>query len=84
MEEALPSEEEPAVAAVDELAPVSQSSPVITVVSVVVTASILSLFVVAASTNEALRPPPPWRACGSSVFLAKRTKPRTDAINEVD
>ena len=58
MEETLPSEEEPAVAApVDELAPVSQSSPVITVVSVVVTASILSLFVVAASTNEALRLP---------------------------
>ena len=58
MEETLPSEEEPAVAApVEELAPVSQSSPVITVVSVVVTASILSLFVVAASTNEALRLP---------------------------
>ena len=58
MEETLPSEEEPAVAApVEELAPVSQSSPVITVVSVVVMASILSLFVVAASTNEALRLP---------------------------
>ena len=58
MEESLLVEEEPAVTApVDDVATVSQASPVIAVVSVVVTASLLSLFVVAASTNEALRLP---------------------------
>ena len=58
MEESPLVEEEPAVAApVDDVATVSQASPVIAVVSVVVTASLLSLFVVAASTNEALRLP---------------------------
>ena len=58
MEEALVTEEEPVVAApVAEETPVIQSSPAVAVVSVVVTASILSLFVVAATTNEALRLP---------------------------
>jgi len=58
MEETLLSEEEPAVAApVEALAPEVAPTPVIAVVSVVVTASILSLFVVAATTNEAIRLP---------------------------
>lgn len=58
MEEALLTEEEPAVAApIEEMAPSGSSSPVIAVVSIVVTASLLSLFVVAATTNEALRLP---------------------------
>jgi predicted transcriptional regulator len=58
MEETVVVEEEPTVAApVEDVATVSQSTPVIAVVSVVVTASLLSLFVVAASTNEALRLP---------------------------
>ena len=58
MEEALLSEEEPATAApVEALTPEGAPAPVIAVVSVVVTASILSLFVVAATTNEAIRLP---------------------------
>ena len=58
MEEALAAEEEPVVAApIAEETPLVQSSPAVAVVSVVVTASILSLLVVAATTNEALRLP---------------------------
>lgn len=58
MEEALAAEEEPVVAApIAEETPLVQSSPAVAVVSVVVTASILSLFIVAATTNEALRLP---------------------------
>ena len=58
MEEALAAEEEPVVAApIAEETPLVQSSPAVAVVSVVVTASILSILVVAATTNEALRLP---------------------------
>ena len=58
MEEALAAEKEPAaVVPVEELEPDASITPAIALVSVVVTASLLSLFVVAATTNEALRLP---------------------------
>jgi len=58
LEEPLTVEKEPtAVAPVEELEPDAAETPAIAVVSVVLTASLLSLFVVAATTNEALRLP---------------------------